>query len=104
MGRNPPVGCWDGYGLVELSSWCGGGFSDYRRYTDKLLYPVRLPGTHNGYSAQWQNAYGILNEGVEVMVKWDITQEREVKWDMTFNIALKLEQVEKESGWERFFV
>ena len=67
----------------------------YRRYTDKLLYPVRLPGTHNGYSAQWQNAYGILNEGVEVMVKWDIMREREVKWDMTFNIARNWNRLKK---------
>ena len=95
---------WDvGMDMDLLNYRLGVVVDYYRRYTDKLLYPVRLPGTHNGYSAQWQNAYGILNEGVEVMVKWDITQEQEVKWDMTFNIARNWNRLKKESGWERFF-
>ena len=74
----------------------------YHRYTDKLLYPIRLPGTHNGYSAQWQNAYGILNEGLEVMVKWDIMREREVKWNMTFNIARNWNRLKKSQNGKDF--
>ena len=31
----------------------------YYRYTDKLLFPVSLPGEHNGFGSQWQNAAAI---------------------------------------------
>ena len=94
---------WDvGMDMDLLNYRLGVVVDYYRRYTDKLLYPVRLPGTHNGYSAQWQNAYGILNEGVEVMVKWDITQEREVKWDMTFNIARNWNRLKKSQDGKDF--
>lgn len=42
----------------------------YYRYTDKLLYNITLPGNYSGYTKQWQNAYAISNEGIELQIKW----------------------------------
>lgn len=59
----------------------------YYRYTDKLLYNITLPGNYSGYTKQWQNAYAISNEGIELQIKWDIMRKDSFKWDLTFNIA-----------------
>lgn len=67
----------------------------YYRYTDKLLYNVTLPGNYSGYIKQWQNAYAISNEGIELQIKWDILRRDNLKWDMTFNIARNWNRLEK---------
>lgn len=67
----------------------------YYRYTDKLLYNVTLAGNHSAYIKQWQNAYAISNEGIELQIKWDILRRDDLKWDMTFNIARNWNRLEK---------
>lgn len=67
----------------------------YYRYTDKLLFPVPLPGEHNGYSSQWQNAAAISNEGVELLIKFDIFQEPDFFWRLSLNGAKVWNRYEK---------
>lgn len=67
----------------------------YYRYTDKLLYNITLPGNYSGYTKQWQNAYAISNEGIELQIKWDIMRKDSFKWDLTFNIARNWNRLEK---------
>ncbi len=59
----------------------------YHRLTNKLLYIINLPGNYSGYQRQWQNAYAIVNEGIEFLVKWNIFRNEKLKWEVTFNIA-----------------
>ena len=57
----------------------------YYRYTDKLLFPVSLPGEHNGYGSQWQNAAAISNEGLELLVRYDILNADHYSWRVSVN-------------------
>lgn len=57
----------------------------YYRYTDKLLFPVSLPGEHNGYGSQWQNAAAISNEGLELLVRYDILSADNYSWRVSVN-------------------
>ena len=57
----------------------------YYRYTDKLLFPVSLPGEHNGYGSQWQNAAAISNEGIELLIRYDILKGRDYSWRLSVN-------------------
>lgn len=74
----------------------------YNRYTDKLLYRVGLPGNHSGYREQWQNAYGILNEGVEFQIKGDIIRKENLNWNVTFNIAKNWNMLKKSNNKRDF--
>ena len=65
----------------------------YYRYTDKLLTTIWLPGNHNGYSSQWRNAGAISNEGIEVMIKYDIFNREDLYWKISVNGA---------KNWNRF--
>lgn len=65
----------------------------YYRYTDKLLSPIQLPGTYNGYTSQWRNAGAISNEGIELMVKYDIFNRSDLYWKISVNGA---------KNWNRF--
>ena len=67
----------------------------YYRYTDKLIYPVRLPGNYSGYIQQWRNAYAISNEGLELEVKYDLARGDKFNWDISFNIARNWNRLEK---------
>ena len=73
-------------------------FDYYHRYTDKLLYKVILPGNYNGYEKQWQNAYGILNEGIEFQIKADIIRSEKLTWNVTFNIAKNWNMLKKSNN------
>ena len=70
----------------------------YYRLTDKLLYNITLPGNYSGYDRQWQNAYAIMNEGLEIQVKWDIFREEKLSWNMTFNIARNWNRLKKSTN------
>ena len=59
----------------------------YYRYTDKLLLPVRLPGTINGYLGQWRNAAAVSNEGLELLVSYQMIQKKNLNWKLTLNAA-----------------
>ena len=59
----------------------------YNRYTDKMLNAVALPGNYTGYNNQWKNAAAILNQGLELEVKYDIIRKEDKFWRVSFNIA-----------------
>ena len=70
-------------------------FDYYYRYTDKLLFPVSLPGEHNGFGSQWQNAAAISNEGIELLVKYDIFRNSNFSWRLSLNGAKVWNRYEK---------
>ena len=59
----------------------------YYRYTDKLLDRVSLPsvGINTGYQTQWQNAEAISNEGLELVVRYEIFRDRDLYWKVSVN-------------------
>ncbi|MFR1241626.1 MAG: SusC/RagA family TonB-linked outer membrane protein, partial [Butyricimonas faecihominis] len=67
----------------------------YYRYTDKLLTTIWLPGNHNGYDSQWRNAGAISNEGVELMIKYDIFNRTDLYWKISVNGAKNWNRFEK---------
>lgn len=67
-------------------------FDYYYRYTDKLLDKVGLP-SYGGYSSQWRNAAAISNEGIELLVKYDILRKDDLYWKVSVNAA---------KNWNRF--
>ena len=67
----------------------------YYRYTNKLLYLVVLQGNYSGYIQQWQNAYCISNQGVELDIKWNVLRRKHLNWNLEFNIARNWNRLEK---------
>ena len=69
----------------------------YYRYTDKLLDRVRLPsaGINTGYQQQWRNAAAVSNEGLEVMVKYEIFRKSDLYWKISVNAARNWNRFEK---------
>jgi TonB-linked SusC/RagA family outer membrane protein len=65
----------------------------YNRYTDRLLDLVPLTGIHNGYTAQWRNAAAISNQGLELLVKYEVIRRPALFWKVTLNAA---------RNWNRF--
>lgn len=74
-----------GVDMDFLNYRLGVTFDYYYRYTDKLLFPVSLPGEHNGYGSQWQNAAAISNEGIELLVKYDVFRTPDFFWKIAVN-------------------
>ncbi|MDY4042780.1 MAG: SusC/RagA family TonB-linked outer membrane protein, partial [Marinifilaceae bacterium] len=76
----------------------------YYRYTDDLLMQVPL-SQPNTYQMQWRNAAAISNEGVELLVKYDIFQKDDLYWKISVNGAKNWNKFRKsysgydESGW-----
>lgn len=69
----------------------------YYRYTDKLLDRVRLPsaGINTGYNMQWRNAAAVSNEGLEIMVKYEIFRKPDLYWKISINAAHNWNRFEK---------
>lgn len=67
----------------------------YYRYTDKLLYPVQLTGDYNGFSKQWRNAAAISNEGIELLIKYEIFRTQDLFWKISVNGAKNWNRIEK---------
>ena len=66
----------------------------YYRLTDKLLDRINLPtGSYQRYDSQWQNAKTISNEGIELMVRYEIFRRPELYWKISINAA---------KNWNRF--
>lgn len=66
----------------------------YYRLTDKLLDRISLPtGDYQRYDSQWQNAKTISNEGLELMVRYEIFRRPELYWKISLNAA---------RNWNRF--
>lgn len=67
----------------------------YYRYTDKLLNRVNIPGggTYASYYTQWRNAAAISNEGVELMIRYEIIRKPGLYWKIGVNGA---------KNWNRF--
>ena len=74
----------------------------YYRYTDKLLYPVQLPGNYSAFAHQWRNAYAISNEGIELEVKYDVIRREKLRWNVGFNIARNWNRLEKSENRRDF--
>lgn len=90
---------WDaGIDMDFLQHRIGIVIDYYYRYTDKLLSLVGLPGDYSGYLAQWQNAYGISNEGIEIMIKGDIIRREDLIWNVSFNLAKNWNRMEKSNN------
>lgn len=70
-------------------------FDYYYRYTNKLLALVDLAGDHNGYRQQWRNAAAISNEGIELMVKYEIFRQSDLYWKISVNGARNWNRFEK---------
>lgn len=67
----------------------------YYRYTDRLLNRVGIPGggTYTSYYYQWRNAAAISNEGIELMVRYEIIRKPAFYWKIGVNGA---------KNWNRF--
>ncbi len=70
-------------------------FDYYYRYTDELLARMNLPGDHNGYRQQWRNAAAISNEGIELMIKYEIFRQSDIYWKISINGARNWNRFEK---------
>ncbi|WP_018336114.1 SusC/RagA family TonB-linked outer membrane protein [Butyricimonas synergistica] len=71
----------------------------YYRYTDKLLGRVSLPGlgTVSGYYQQWRNRAAVSNEGLELLIKYEIFRKQDLYWKLSVNGARNWNRVEKTS-------
>lgn len=58
----------------------------YAKTTD-LLSNVLLPGNYSGYKRRWENAYGIVNKGIEITLKYDVIRNDALRWNVSFNVA-----------------
>ena len=67
----------------------------YYRYTDDLLWQIELPGDYNGYSSQWRNAAAISNEGIELLIRYEILRENDMYWKISVNGAKNWNRFEK---------
>ena len=67
----------------------------YYRYTDKLLYQVGLPGDYNGFMSQWANAAALSNEGLELLIKYEIFRRSDLYWKISVNGARNWNRIEK---------
>lgn len=69
----------------------------YYRYTDKLLNKVDLPGRGRttGYRKQWRNVAAVSNEGIEMMVKYEIFRKKDLFWKVSVNMARNWNRFEK---------
>lgn len=59
----------------------------YYAKTTNLLSNVLLPGNYSGYVRRWENAYGIVNKGIEITLKYDLIRNDALRWNVSFNIA-----------------
>ena len=66
----------------------------YYRYTDNLLMRVPL-SQPNSYERQWRNAAAISNEGVELLVKYEIFRCPDLYWKVSVNWAKNWNRFEK---------
>ena len=65
----------------------------YYRYTDKLLFLVSVDNSINAYNSQWRNAAAISNEGLELLVRYEIFRKKDLYWKVSVNGA---------KNWNRF--
>lgn len=84
-----------GLDIDMLDYRLGVTFDYYYRYTDKLLDQVALPsvGINTGYISQWRNAAAVTNEGVELMVKYEVIRKKDLFWKVSVNAS---------KNWNRF--
>lgn len=84
-----------GLDLDFLNYRLGVTFDYYYRYTDKMLMRVPLPGDYNGYMTQWRNAAAVSNEGVELLIKYEIFRKPDLYWKVSVNGARNWNRFEK---------
>ena len=61
----------------------------YYRYTNRMLAAVVLPsaGAVSGFVKQWRNAASLSNEGLELLVKYEIFRRPDLYWKISVNAA-----------------
>ncbi len=69
----------------------------YRKYTDGLLFNITPPLT-TGYTSITKNVASITNEGLEFALGAKIINNKNLRWNVDFNIAFNRNNVEKLSG------
>ena len=67
----------------------------YYRYTDKLLFNNSLTGNYNYYISQWRNAGAVSNEGLELLIKYEILRTSDLYWKVSVNAARNWNRMEK---------
>jgi TonB-linked SusC/RagA family outer membrane protein len=69
----------------------------YRKYTDGLLFNITPPLT-SGYTSITKNVASITNEGLEFSLGAKIINNKNLRWNVDFNIAFNRNNVDKLSG------
>ena len=57
-----------------------------------------MTGNYNYYITQWRNAGAISNEGLEVLVKYEILRSPELYWKVSVNGARNWNRMEKSTN------
>ena len=60
-----------------------------------MLFLVPLPGNFNTYKKQWRNAAAVSNEGLELLIKYEIFREKNLYWKVSVNGARNWNRFEK---------
>ena len=69
----------------------------YSKKTADLLYQVPIPGVV-GVASLWQNVGQVNNKGVEFSVAYDILNNKDLKWNVSANIAKNRNKIAKLYG------
>ena len=67
----------------------------YYRYSSDKLWPIDLPGDYNGFAMQWRNAAAVSNEGIELLVRYEIFRNEDLYWKISVNGAKNWNRFEK---------
>lgn len=59
----------------------------YYKYSHALLMQTPTAGDVYFVDKMWNNASAISNEGVELIVQWDIFRDKEFDWSTSFNVS-----------------
>ena len=72
----------------------------YYRYSDDKLLLIDLPGDYNGFATQWRNAAAVSNEGIELLIRYEICQNENLYWKISVNGAKNWNRFEKSNTGE----
>lgn len=66
--------------------------SYYYKKTTDVLMDLTIPNS-NGFPSYWNNVGGILNQGVELIVKTRNIVTKDFQWNTTFNVARNMNEI-----------
>lgn len=67
----------------------------YYRYSSDKLWQIELPGDYNGFAYQWRNAAAVSNEGIELLIRYEIFRKDNLYWKISVNGAKNWNRFEK---------